>query len=172
MNDFDDYVLLGFDIRQNMDSIRSVDVFVWPQSEDTLSKLYNLGYKENLVQLIDCDANIIENIIDDNSIAIAIAVLPEGLNKMEEVLFHNMIKKPSSPLHLLKRGWIFEGFDIADGDGYFSIFGIDCNSPKMNIPSHLFPSKEDADLFIEPATKLYPEHVPFVNFAVFTYRKR
>ena len=170
MNNLSDYILLGFDIRQNTNGIRSVDVFVWPQSEEDLQNLRNQGGSENLVQLIDCDENIIENIVGNDSIAVAIAVSSEGLIEMETILFHDMIEDPKSPLYLLERGWIFEGFDIADCNGYFSIFGIDCLSPKINIPTSLFVSKKDADLFIKPATELYPEHTPFVNFAIFTYR--
>lgn len=171
MNELVDYILLGFDVRQNIDTIRSVDVAVWPQSEGGLRKLYDLGYKENLTQLFDCKEYYIESVAKGDSIAIAIAVSSEGLQKMEEVLFHDMIEHPRSPLYLLERGWVFEGFDIADGNGYFSIFGIDCLSPKFSIPPHLFLSKKDADFFIEPATKIYPEHVPFVSFAVFTYKE-
>lgn len=171
MNVLADYILLGFDIRQNTNDIKSVDLTVWPQSEEELCKLRNQGYKENLVQLIDCEEEIIEGVIDDNSIAVAIAVSPEGLLEMENVLFHDMIECPKSPLYLLDRKWRFNGFDIADGNGYFSIFGIDRSSPKMNMPTHLFTSKKEADSFIAVAEKNYPEHMPFVNFAVFTYKK-
>ena len=170
MSIFDDYILLGFDFRSKNDNLHSIDAFVWEQDEDTLLQLNNAGYEENFVQFLDCDVSIIESCTRTDNVAAAFAVSRSGLNIIEMLLVNNIIDNPRSPIYLLERGWKFEGFDVADANGYFSIFGID--SSKISASSHLFQYENEARAFIEPANKRYPEHSPFIQFAIFTYEQK
>lgn len=169
MIDFSDYVLLGFDFRLSGDCINSVDGYVWEPALDIVEEIMEDGYKENLAQLLSCPASVIEKKVSPDVVGVAIAVSTSGYAIMKRLLFENLIENPGSPEYLLSRGWDFKGLDVADANGYFSVFGIDSVAQKLGAGGHLFSNEQEAEVFINPATKLYPSHSPFVIFAVFTY---
>ena len=172
MTDLSNFTFLGFDFRLAENRIKTVDSSVWLQSELVYQKMLRIGCSENLVQLVDCTADLVETNLNSNTIGVAVAVSNAGLNIMEGLFGGAFIAQPQSPEFLLKRGWQFEGFDVADANGYFSVFGIDSENLKLPIPKNLFKSEPEASSLIDQAEILYPSHAPFVVFALLTYKTR
>lgn len=119
---------------------------------------------------LECPVSRIEDNATANAIAVAIAVAPAGLKVMQGLFGGPFIEQPQSPGMLLDRGWAPQGFDLADANGYFSVFGIDSNAPKLSVGKQLFASELEAEAFIAWATALYPSHTPFAVFAVLTFQ--
>ncbi len=172
MINLENYTLLGFDFRISSDCPNTVDSCLWKRAQDVYQQLLDSNCTENIVQLLDCPVSTIESNVEENAIAVAIAVSPSGLKVMEGLFGGPFIEDPQSPSKLLDRNWTFKGFDVADANGYFSVFGIDSALPKLPIGKHLFASEAEAEAIIEPATTLYSSHTPFVIFAVLTYQAR
>jgi hypothetical protein len=160
-----DFVFLGFDLRVRGNDWCSVDATVWPQSDAYQA----LASYENASQLLGCAPGVIERYADQQNVPVAISVAPEGFKLMEAVYGADFIDRTQSPMFLLDRGWVFNGFDVGDVNGYFSIFGIDAGAPKLPLPNCLFQSAKDAAAVIAPACSLYPSHSPFAIFSIMTY---
>jgi hypothetical protein len=169
MVNFENYTLLGFDLRCSNDGSKSVDTFVWCQALDEIKNVKEGGVTENLAQLLSCPVSVIEKYVRKGVTGVAIAVANQGYKIMEDILFKGLISNPTSPKFLISRGWKFEGLDVADANGYFSVFGMKNKSKELNIGTHLFLSEAEAETLIAPANLLFPSHAPFVIYAVFTF---
>lgn len=169
IEDWKDFTFLGFDFRVPSGCPKTVDACLWEQAGNVYKRVLNSGCQENFAQLLECLPSEIEGNVSPNAIGVAIAISPSGYLAIQEKLKWPMSTRPLSPLHLAKRNWVFEGYDVADIDGYFSVFGIDSAAPRLNAGTQLFKTMREAQSFVLPATELYPSHAPFAVFAIFTY---
>ncbi len=165
----DNYTLLGYDFRKPSDVPFTIDACLWEQDDDLYQRLVDTTCKENVAQLLDGPVSVIEENASSDTIAVAFAVSPDGFRMMESMFKGRFLERISTPNLLLSRGWQLCGFDVADINGYFSVFGIDSHAPKLNIGTKLFKNEKDAAALVESANKLYPTHSPFAVFSVLTY---
>lgn len=165
---FDDYVLLGFDLRVPNPRIYTTDACAWEQDHDSYQSLLAQGYNESIVQLLDCPVEAIEKAYCSKTNVIAIAVAPSSLGLVNET-FGWPVMTNSLPIRdLLARKWIFKGIDVADVNGFFSVFGIGSINPKIPF-DELFADESSANACAELAGTLYPSHTPFGLFGVFVF---
>ncbi len=164
-----DYIFLGFDFRVGACPIKTVDVFLCEQAEAEREQIIQLGYKENIAQQLDCAADLIESYVSSAVTGMAITCSPNTTEIVKRVYGWPVVERPYSTGELLARGWKFEGFDVADADGFFSVFGIDANDPKLNVGRRLFESEAEAQKFVVPAATLYPTHAPFIVFGILLF---
>lgn len=170
MVDLSNYMLLGFDFRLSGNKLFSVDACIWEQAEDIYQHLLDKGCIENPVQLLNAPADVIEENTQPKALGVAIAVSESGLQIMKSLFGNNFLQSLQSPKYLINRGWEFQGFDVADANGYFSVFDIDSVAQKITSKRSLFLNEREAEMLIEPAARVYPSHAPFIVFAVLTYR--
>lgn len=172
MNNFKSYILIGFDFRLLDSCPKTVDASVWLQAKNDYLHLIDQGYIENAVQLLDVSAQTVEKNIHNGMMGVAIAVSKHDLKIMESMFGGVFIEEKISPSYLLQRGWLFEGFDVADANGYFSVFGINHKDFERINKEKLFSVEEDAISIVHLANAGCPSHAPFLVFAVFSYKKQ
>lgn len=168
MDSLSDYVLLGFDLRVPRNSIYTTDACVWEQAADSYQNILAQGYSENIVQLLDCPVAIIEQAGNSSAIAIAIAVSPSSLELVKATFGWPVLANSLGIHDLLARNWVFKGIDVADVNGFFSVFGIDSENPKLPVKD-LFLDEPAAKACAKLAEALYPSHAPFALFGVFVF---
>lgn len=170
MPSLDDYLVLGFDYRIfSSQAVPTVDELLWAQAEDVYAEMLASGCRENGYQLLDCDIAAVEEKVQSDTVAIAIAVSPPGYSVMQRLFGQQTNNFQYSTKQLLARNWEFRGFDVADANGFFSVFGIDSSAPKLPIGPNLFATELEAEALLGTASALYPSHAPFAIFAVFSY---
>lgn len=76
-------------------------------------------------------------------VGVAIAVSASGYAIMQKILFENPIASPDSTEYLLSCEWEFEGLDVADANGYFSLFYIDSGAQKLGSGGRFFQIKNE-----------------------------
>ena len=168
MDSLNDYVLLGFDLRVPSPAIHTTDACIWGQADDAYQTVLAQGYSENIVQLLDCPVVIMEQASNSAATAIAIAVSPSSL-ELVKATFGWPVTEYSLCIHdLIARNWAFKGIDVADINGFFSVFGIDSENPKLPFKD-LFLDESDAKACAKLAEELYPSHAPFALFGVFVF---
>lgn len=169
MTNVEDYIFLGFDLRLSGCPTKTVDAFLWEQALDARERVLELGHQENIAQQLDCDVEILESHVSHTTTGIAITCSPNAIEIVKKTYGWPIVNHPYTVKDLLARGWKFEGFDVADVDGFFSVFGIDADAPKLSVGKKLFESEAEAQDFIVPATSLYPTHAPFIVFGVLLF---
>lgn len=164
-----EFSTLGFDLRVPNFELKSVDALVWSQNEDAYEIAKMGGIDENCLQLLECESDKIEQQVSAEAVGVAIATSRSGMEKIVERFGWPKGSRRLSASKLVERGWKLCGFDVADLDGYFSVFGIDSNEPKLQIKDCLFSDPFEAEHFVDKASKLYPSHAPFAVFALLTW---
>ena len=168
MDSLNDYVLLGFDLRVPSTAIYTTDACFWEQADDAYQTVLAQGYSENIVQLLDCPVAIMEQASSSAATAIAIAVSPSSL-ELVKATFGWPVTESSLCVHdLIARNWAFKGIDVADVNGFLSVFGIDSENHKLPVKG-LFLDESDANACAKLAEALYPSHAPFALFGVFVF---
>jgi hypothetical protein len=168
MDSLNDYILLGYDLRVPSTAIYTTDACIWEQAEDAYQNVLAQGYSENIVQLLDCPVATIEQAGNSAAIAIAIAVLPSSLDLVKAIFGWPVLENSLGIHDLIARNWAFKGIDVADVNGFFSVFGIDSENPKLPVKD-LFLNESDAKGCAKLAEALYPSHAPFGLFGVFVF---
>lgn len=168
MDSLNDYVLLGYDLRVPSTTIYTTDACLWEQADDAYQNVLAQGYSENIVQLLDCPVVTIEQASNSAAVAIAIAVSPSSLELVEATFGWPVLENSLGIHDLIARNWVFKGIDVADVNGFFSVFGIDSENPKLPVKD-LFLNESDAKDCAKLAEALYPSHAPFALFGVFVF---
>lgn len=103
---------------------------MWEQALDVIDEVMDDGYKENLAQFLNCPEYVIEK-SEFRCCWSRYCRLSLRVCDNAKILFENPIASPDSTEYLLSCEWEFEGLDVADANGYFSLFDIDSGAQKL-----------------------------------------
>jgi hypothetical protein len=158
---------IGFDVRMVGNFERSVDATLWPQNGLVYEELLYSGAKENYIQLLDCDSEVIENCVNSREcVGVAITACSEAVRYMNRVFSYEC----SGGAQFLDGGrWEFIGYDVADVNGFFSPLGMD---EEIRAGLNFVSIGKDMEMALrvsELANELVPSHAPFYPFGLYVF---
>lgn len=172
MSQLNNFSLLGYDLRDGQPPLWTVDACLWGQSKEYFEIIDQRAGSENMIQLLECPPEVVERAVKPGVFALAIFTDANGLAALGHLTGEPILALSETANILLDRGWLYEGLDIADANGYFSLYDIDSLNRKLMPEIKQVWSTEDAESLVKSADMVYPSHAPFAVFAVLAFKHK
>jgi len=165
--------LLGFDAKKELPvGVPTIDSFIWPTDEEQTTALLAGGGKATSLELVMCDLQLAETA---STCVLAVVMSSSNLPLLLRGCGENSCEWRSvTNAELLNRGWVFLGIDIVELSGLFSVHGIDGLATALSIPTNqlLQGSIENSAEVADRASKLVPEHSPFIPILIYCFTNK
>lgn len=172
MSQLNNFSFLGYDLRDGQPPLWTVDACLWGKSKKYFEIVDQKAGSENMIQLLECTPQVVERAVESGVFALAIFTDDNGFAALEHLIGEPFSGLSETANILLDRGWSYEGLDIADANGYFSLYDIDSVNRKLMPEIKQVWSTEDAESLVKSADRAYPSHAPFAVFAVLAFKHK